>query len=248
MPLQLGFKLPPRSVKQIASLKGKMSALVLGRVEEFEFTDLDKAKGVEQERGGVTVIMREVRKNEEIYDVKVKVGDNEQSQPLVLRKDPNSGGSEDEIRAQSAMAQDIAADLNSAVDMVNSLEVIRNQIMTLKASLGDDDKVKDVRDQSDSLDKKLIAVEEQLLQMRVTGRGQDLLRWPYKLGEQLVYLAQSVTGSDFGPTQQHGEVQRLLREELRKVKAQFDAVMSKDVEAFKQMLRAKNLQNVIISN
>ena len=98
------------------------------------------------------------------------------------------------------------------------------------------------------LDQRLIAVEEQLLQMRVTGRGQDLLRWPYKLGEQLVYLGQSVTSSDFGPTQQHGEVQRLLREELRKVKAQFDAVMSKDVEAFKQMLRAKNLQNVIISN
>jgi hypothetical protein len=71
--LELGFKLPPRSVKQIASIKGKMSALVLGRIEEFEFTDLDKAKGVEQERGGVTVIVREVRKNEEIYDVKVRV-------------------------------------------------------------------------------------------------------------------------------------------------------------------------------
>ncbi|MEO8035719.1 MAG: sialidase, partial [Acidobacteriota bacterium] len=182
------------------------------------------------------------------YTVKVKVGSNEQSQPLVLRKDPVSGGSEDEIRAQETMAQDIATDLNGAVEMINSLEVVRNQLMTLKASLGDDDKVKDVREQSDSLDRKLTAVEEQLTQMRVTGRGQDLLRWPYKLGEQLVYLGQSVTSSDFGPTQQQGEVQRLLREELRKVKAQFDAVMSKDVEAFKQMLRAKNLQNVIISN
>lgn len=71
--LEFGFLLPPRSVKQIASLKGKMSALVLGRIEEFEFTDLDKAKGVELERGGVTVVMRECRKNEEIYDLKVRV-------------------------------------------------------------------------------------------------------------------------------------------------------------------------------
>jgi len=71
--LEFGFKLPPRSVKQIASIKGKMSALVLGRIEEFEFADLDKAKGVEQERGGVTVVMRECKKNEEIYDVKVRV-------------------------------------------------------------------------------------------------------------------------------------------------------------------------------
>jgi hypothetical protein len=71
--LELGFQLPPRSAKAIASIKGKMSALVLGRIEEFEFTDLEKAKGVEQERGGVTVVMRECRKNEEIYDVKVRV-------------------------------------------------------------------------------------------------------------------------------------------------------------------------------
>ena len=71
--LDFPFKLPPRSVKQIASIKGKLSALVLGRVEEFEFTDLDKAKGVEQERGGVTVVMKECRKNDEIYDIQVRV-------------------------------------------------------------------------------------------------------------------------------------------------------------------------------
>ncbi|MFN0017917.1 MAG: hypothetical protein ACKVP0_06630 [Pirellulaceae bacterium] len=71
--LEFGFMLPPRTVKQIASIKGKMSALVLGRIEEFVFIDLDKAKGVEQERGGVTVVMRECKKNGEIYDVKVRV-------------------------------------------------------------------------------------------------------------------------------------------------------------------------------
>lgn len=71
--LELPFKLPPRSVKQIASVKGKLTAMVLGRIEEFEFTDLDKAKGVEQERGGVIVVVKDCRKNEEIFDVQVRV-------------------------------------------------------------------------------------------------------------------------------------------------------------------------------
>ncbi len=182
------------------------------------------------------------------YTVKLKVGDSEQTQSVVVKKDPNSGGSEEEIRAQVALVKDIATDLNGAVDMVNGLEIVRSQVLTLKSTLGDDDKTKDVREQVDSLDKKLLAVEEQLTQLRVTGRGQDLLRWPYKLGEKIVYLGQAVTSSDFAPTQAQRDVQAQLRTELARIRRQFDEVMSKDVEAFKQMLRSKNIQNAIISN
>jgi hypothetical protein len=64
---------PERSVKQIASIKGKLMATVLGRVEAFEFGDLDKVKQAEQERGGVTVAVDECRKNGEIYDVEMRV-------------------------------------------------------------------------------------------------------------------------------------------------------------------------------
>lgn len=181
------------------------------------------------------------------YTMKVKVGDKEQSQQLVVKKDPNSGGSEEEIRAQNAMAEEIKTDVDTAVSMINALEVVRSQILTLKATLGDDDKTKDVRLSVDSLDKKLVAVEEQLLQMRVTGRGQDLLRWPYKITEQLIYLAGSVTGSDYGPTKQHREVQTVLKEQLKQVREQFQAVMTRDLDAFKAMLRSKNIQNAIIS-
>ncbi|WP_145087613.1 hypothetical protein [Anatilimnocola aggregata] len=64
---------PERAVKQIASMKGKLMATVLGRVETFEFTDLEKIKQAEQERGGVTVAVEECRKNNEIYDVEIRV-------------------------------------------------------------------------------------------------------------------------------------------------------------------------------
>src|SRR4029078_2351247 len=48
---------PERNVKTLASLKAKLSAVLLGKVETFEFPDIDKARAVEQERGGVTVIV-----------------------------------------------------------------------------------------------------------------------------------------------------------------------------------------------
>src|SRR5207248_334479 len=64
---------PSRSVNTLASLKGKLTAIVLGKVEAFEFTDLEKAKSAELERGGVTVTVERCRKNGDIYDVSMRV-------------------------------------------------------------------------------------------------------------------------------------------------------------------------------
>lgn len=67
------LKLPPRSVNQVKSLKGKLTAVVLGRVEAFEFENLDKTRASQQQRGGVTVTVDSCRKNDEIYDVQFRV-------------------------------------------------------------------------------------------------------------------------------------------------------------------------------
>jgi hypothetical protein len=64
---------PARSVKTLASLKGKLTAVVLGKIETFEFADIDKAKNTTQERGGVTVIVENCRKNGDVYEVNMRV-------------------------------------------------------------------------------------------------------------------------------------------------------------------------------
>jgi len=47
---------------------------------------------------------------------------------LELRKDPNSEGSVADILAQFAMQQDIMADADSAVTMINRIESVRRQV------------------------------------------------------------------------------------------------------------------------
>src|SRR5206468_3641486 len=56
------------------------------------------------------------------YTVKLKVGDQELTQPLEVRKDPTSGGSPEEIRTQVKLLVDLQGDLNRAVDMINQIE------------------------------------------------------------------------------------------------------------------------------
>lgn len=69
--LQLG--LPERSVEKIASLRGKLIALVPGRAETFTFEKLPKAKDDAQQRGGVVVTLEQVRKNDDVHEVRVRV-------------------------------------------------------------------------------------------------------------------------------------------------------------------------------
>ena len=67
------------------------------------------------------------------YTVTLKAGTVTSSQPLEVRKDPVSGGSEAEIRQQGELARDIARDINAVVDMVNTLEVVRSQAADRKS-------------------------------------------------------------------------------------------------------------------
>lgn len=69
----VNLQLPPRDVQKIGSLQGKLTAIVPGRVETFEFTDITKAKNAVQRRAGVAVILEEVRKNEDVYEVRMRV-------------------------------------------------------------------------------------------------------------------------------------------------------------------------------
>jgi hypothetical protein len=69
--LPIQFQLPERNVRRIASLKGKLTALLPGGVETFRFANLDKTKRVDRRRGGVTVALESVRKNAAVWEVRM---------------------------------------------------------------------------------------------------------------------------------------------------------------------------------
>ena len=180
------------------------------------------------------------------YTVTIAAAGQQQSQPIVVRRDPASGAADAEITTQTAMLAEIAAEINSAVDMINAIESVRAQLATVKATLSSDSTAADLRGQTDSLEKKLLAVEGQLMDLHATGRGQDLIRTPSQIGEQLLYLGGSVGGSDYAPTESHRQVQTVLKEALQKVRTQYDSVMGAELNAFKALLRSRNVQNPII--
>jgi len=175
------------------------------------------------------------------YTVKLIIGRQEFTQQLEVRKDPNSEGSEADIRVQVALLREISKDINSLVGMINQIEWIRKQLYDLKAELVENEGAGVIIEGTDKLDRKLIAVEEHLIRMRSTGG-----LWPIMLAGKLGVLAYGVAySSDFPPTTQQVEVHRMLREQIANHRSQLDDVLSWDLAAFNNLLQEQNIPQII---
>jgi photosystem II stability/assembly factor-like uncharacterized protein len=193
------------------------------------------------------------------YTVRLSAAGRELTQPLVVKKDPNSTGTEADIAAQVEMLFELRRDLESAAEMVNQIEGIRSQLYSIAALLkvplgdgaaasqaaGDGSQYADLRTAANNLDARLIEIEDELIQRKLTGQGQDTVRWPPKLLTKINYLASGLAGSDFPPTNQQREVHSVFKQQLTTLRNRFDEVLSKDVQTFNRLLQEKRIQNVI---
>jgi hypothetical protein len=179
------------------------------------------------------------------YTVTVTADGRVATRSLVVRKDPSSGGSEAEIAAQHAMLREMVGQVNRAADLVNGIEKVRAQLVALRHTLGADSATADVRAAADSLEQRFVAVEGALVQLRLTGRGQDAIRYPPMLLEKIQYLAGQLESSDTGPTDAQQQVAALLEERLREVVRRAEALLGQDLPAFNAMLARRNLGGVI---
>jgi photosystem II stability/assembly factor-like uncharacterized protein len=167
--------------------------------------------------------------------VKLSAGGGELSQTLTVLKDPGSSGTAADIQSQFEMLSDLRKDLESATDAVNQIEAIRAQLYSLTAFLQGDSRAA-LRKAADELDKKLLEVEDTLIQRKLTGQGQDTVRWPPKLVSKLNYVGSGLSGADFPPTNQQREVHSLLKAQLATQRAKLRAIIESDVAAFNKLL------------
>src|SRR5207248_9787264 len=147
-----------------------------------------------------------------------------------------------EIEARHRILLDCRGDLDSAADAVISIEKVRSQIDAILRLVEDTN----IRKAGNELDPKLIAVEGRLVELRSTGRGQDGVRWGSKLVGKLSYLANGLMSNDFKPTNQQGEVQKVLEELLKKYQAETDALLNRDLNGLNELLRGAKAPTIML--
>ena len=179
------------------------------------------------------------------YTVTLEVGGRSATRSLEVRKDPNSEGTVEDIRAQLDLLQRIRGEHDRTAKAVNRIEWVRRQLEDLVAVLSDQADASDLVTAAHDLEGRFIAVEEELTQLRTTGTGQDGVRYPSKVLEKLDHIAGGVGTADFRPTDQQGEVNAVLLQMLEHAEQGLQALLQSDLAQFNRTLRDRGLNPLI---
>lgn len=177
------------------------------------------------------------------YTINLTADGQNQKVQLNVIKDPHSLGTMDDIKAQTDLILKMRTDLNKLAEMVNTIEAIRKQLQDLGALVKDN---KNVSSAISNQSKKLMEIEGKLVQLKITGNGQDAVRWPPQIGEKLDYLASAVATADFKPTDSQNEVYNLLHDQLTTKASEYDKYMKGDFATFTKMLQEQGVGAIVI--
>jgi len=181
------------------------------------------------------------------YTIVLEVNGDEHRQQLQVLKDPNSEGSEADIAVQFAMVEELRDDSVQIAHAVNQIEWLRRQLLDLQAVVADTgDGQKSVVEAIEEVGGTLIAVEEKLIQMKLTGTGQDRVRWPAMLSGRFDYLIRNVATYDFPPNDQQREVQAVLKDRMQGVLDELKSIVDSDVTSLNQALGSQGFPTVMI--
>ncbi len=181
------------------------------------------------------------------YNVTLTVGEEKFTQKLTVLKDPHTAGSDSDVQAQTRLQTALFDEMNALAATVNQIESLRAQLISLGKELGTEDAAKPVHKAADDLGEKLAAIEGTLLQLKLTGRGQDDCRWAPMLVQKVAYLFSQLDGNaDFPPTTQQTAVQEELKQRGDKAAADFQQLLGTDLAGFNTMLREHNIGNIYL--
>lgn len=178
------------------------------------------------------------------YTVRLTADGKTMSQPLDVLEDPNETVTALDMAASNKLLEKLQSDMSTSAEMLSAIESVRSQLDSLMAQVASNAAMADVRAQGGTLGQKFMTTEGNLIDLRMTGRGQDEVRYPARIGAQLNYLAGEIAVSDFAPASQQQQVAQVLAKEVRDTHAALQALIDGDLSRFNTLLRSKGLKTI----
>ncbi|MEL6971527.1 MAG: glycosyl hydrolase, partial [Bacteroidota bacterium] len=174
------------------------------------------------------------------YEVRLKVGETEQTQRFEILADPRSEATAEDLAAQFDFMMSVQDKVSEAHQAIIDLRDVRKQINDFVDRLPAGDAHAALREQAKNVTDQLTEVEKELYQTKNRSR-QDPLNFPIRLTNKLGHLNRLADIGDFRPTAQSydvkEEISRLIDEEL----IEYRRVMNQEVPKLNQLIRESNI-------
>jgi hypothetical protein len=173
------------------------------------------------------------------YFAKFRSGNDSTEVPFTILADPNFKATQAEYEEQFNQLIIIRDKSSEIMKAIKNIREIRTQMADLSTRIGKD-MPKDVKQQADTINKQLTAVEEALHQTKAKS-GQDVLNFPIRLDDKLSSIYNAAAAGNYGLSRQtkdaYAEIVPLIDEQLNKLKK----IMTEDVGKLNQLIHEKLL-------
>ncbi|HET8632275.1 MAG TPA: glycosyl hydrolase [Thermomicrobiales bacterium] len=175
------------------------------------------------------------------YRVELTIGDTTLAETFTVEKDPRLAESDADLAAQFELKGKIRDRISEVHETVNRLRRIRKQVDEWAERARAADGHQDVADAADALKERLAAIENELVQTEKNNPRPGLS----KLKDRLATLGFMIDESDAAPTQGAYEVFDALSERVAAQRAALDEVVSRDLPAFTERVRAADIPPIV---
>jgi hypothetical protein len=179
------------------------------------------------------------------YQVKLTVGSDSQVAPFEVKLDPRVKVSQEDLAQQFAMQTQIHDELNRVYDTVNQIQDVRSQVNGLKRRLPENASAKTIASSADDLDKKLIAVRDQFVNLTISA-NEDSLAYPPQIDAKWAFLAIDLGTADSAPTDAEQHQFDKLKRQTGEMLAKWDELQSHELADFRKLTSENSLSTVVV--
>jgi hypothetical protein len=179
------------------------------------------------------------------YQVRLTAGGQTQTAGFDLKLDPRVNVDQSDLEAQLNLLLQTRDELSKVYDTVNQIQDVRAQLSGLKRRLPENTSSKNIVTAADELEKKLVAVREDLINLDIDA-NEDSLAYPPQLDAKLAYLAMDVGTADSAPTEAEFHEFEKLKRQSGELIARWDDLQRRDLAAFQKLTAEGSLSTVVV--
>ncbi len=180
------------------------------------------------------------------YEVRLIVDGKSQTEPLEVKLDPRVNVSQADLQKQFDLLLQIRDELSRVYDTVNQIQDVREQLNGLKKRLADNDTNKPVVTAATELDQKLLAVRDDLVQLKIKA-NEDSLVYPQRVDSKLAFLALIVGDStDSAPNEPAYQEYEKLKKQADEALSHWAELQKTGLASFQKMMAGQNIQAIVV--